>query len=1251
MIKRANKVTALLIAATSVISSVSPAMATDRLDAKDGSITNAVAFKDGKYLYEGSKDDNATGVYYNDGTNDKLLDNVEDIDSSPKSGSSYASVSQGSNEYEVNLSDGTVSDDANKDDLESAAKSKLGNKLEGTARYGSKTEIKSFNGVSEDQFGDDWYEYTATGDPAHANITADNTGTTDASVYVEDTWSNEFDYDSRLEIDITSLWGNFKIDGKEFDQGVPSTWINVSKIKDKLLSANFDNYEVGQVARLANADGSYHIKFTLLPKVGVTIPTSLPDDFITVGSGKKWTKPTWGFTVTSKKSALIDAITAATTNSNSVEVSTDGSDVLVASKWVTAAVKKTYTDAIAAAQAIADKTDCTKTEGDNAVEALAAATTEFNTAEAAGTEQAQTRITVNVTSLWGNISIAGVKFSAKWGSSNLMTSLAADIKAASFSDYTLESVTSDEKTVTAIFTTTDKLSSVPAGFTTGLDWSNGYANVSLEKINTVVASVDKSGLQTLYDAHKNDTQGSYTNASWSTFTTALSNAETVINDNAATQDEVDTSKTNLNNAVNGLVNSSTTTGSAVSVDKSELQALYDAHKNDTQGSYTNASWSTFTTALSNAETVINDNAATQNQVDTSKTNLNNAVTGLVNSSTTTGSAVSVDTSAKTRITVNVDNLWGNISIAGVNFSPKWGSNLYTSLASDIKAATFSGYTLESVTSDGTTVTAIFTTTDELSSVPAGFTTGLDWSQGHANVTLEEINRDVTSGTTSGVVNTENTNNATETIIQNLTGDVYAAVTTTSDSVVYYGYTDDNGNYIDCSKIANISVYDGKHVVKIDNFNEETSADGKTVKLGLPTLVRTLGQDKDYIYSVISVPVTGYQTVNGTNYTNTATATVYYLQKISKARGKKEDGAYLPNTVESYQLDNDDGFMDNNWSYSGAYSALVPDNSSRKIKIIDGAIYAAYKSQDSNKNDIVAVAKLTLSKSDRIGSYDDANKHKVTVPLVTNPTSDSIELCPWTMDSNGNVWAIDDGVIKKSAQANSFQDMYSCDKSIDNLDVYDDTNLIGWSSNSNKYITVKDGETAATSSDANSKTRITVKVTNLWGDITIAGVKFSPKWGGDLMASLAADIKAASFSGYTLESATSDGKAVTATFIAPGKLSAAPTGFTKGLDWSSGYADVSVEDATGTTIGAAATNTNTNTNTNTDAGAVTKTGWQKTDNGAWNYMDDKGVMQTGWIKVDGNWYYLDQSGTMQANTIVDGYSLDSNGVWIQYLSNV
>ena len=64
MFKRANKITALLVAAASVMAVV-PAMAADttRLGTKDGTITNAVAFNDGKYIFEGYKsDDNDSGV-------------------------------------------------------------------------------------------------------------------------------------------------------------------------------------------------------------------------------------------------------------------------------------------------------------------------------------------------------------------------------------------------------------------------------------------------------------------------------------------------------------------------------------------------------------------------------------------------------------------------------------------------------------------------------------------------------------------------------------------------------------------------------------------------------------------------------------------------------------------------------------------------------------------------------------------------------------------------------------------------------------------------------------------------------------------------------------------------------------------------------------------------------------------------------------------------------------------------------------
>ena len=61
----------------------------------------------------------------------------------------------------------------------------------------------------------------------------------------------------------------------------------------------------------------------------------------------------------------------------------------------------------------------------------------------------------------------------------------------------------------------------------------------------------------------------------------------------------------------------------------------------------------------------------------------------------------------------------------------------------------------------------------------------------------------------------------------------------------------------------------------------------------------------------------------------------------------------------------------------------------------------------------------------------------------------------------------------------------------------------------------------------------------------------------------------------------------------------------------------------------------------------KTGWLKDTNGKWYYLESNGEMKTGWLKdSDGKWYYLDKNGVMLTNTVVDGFVLDKNGVWIK-----
>lgn len=41
------------------------------------------------------------------------------------------------------------------------------------------------------------------------------------------------------------------------------------------------------------------------------------------------------------------------------------------------------------------------------------------------------------------------------------------------------------------------------------------------------------------------------------------------------------------------------------------------------------------------------------------------------------------------------------------------------------------------------------------------------------------------------------------------------------------------------------------------------------------------------------------------------------------------------------------------------------------------------------------------------------------------------------------------------------------------------------------------------------------------------------------------------------------------------------------------------------------------------------------------------MHTGWLKdTNGKWYYLYNNGAMAYNTVIDGYTLDASGAWIQ-----
>ena len=84
------------------------------------------------------------------------------------------------------------------------------------------------------------------------------------------------------------------------------------------------------------------------------------------------------------KTALRNAISSARATEGGVAVSADGSDVDPADKWTTPAEKKALTDAIAAAQAVANDQDATQEQVNDAAGKLNAAVDAYNAAKKAG---------------------------------------------------------------------------------------------------------------------------------------------------------------------------------------------------------------------------------------------------------------------------------------------------------------------------------------------------------------------------------------------------------------------------------------------------------------------------------------------------------------------------------------------------------------------------------------------------------------------------------------------------------------------------------------------------------------------------------------------------------------------------------------------------------------------------------------------------------------------------------------------------
>lgn len=329
----------------------------------------------------------------------------------------------------------------------------------------------------------------------------------------------------------------------------------------------------------------------------------------------------------------------------------------------------------------------------------------------------------------------------------------------------------------------------------------------------------------------------------------------------------------------------------------------------------------------------------------------------------------------------------------------------------------------------------------------------------------------------------------------------------------FGFTNEDGNYIDITKIANIHVYSSKlnSICEIERYNEVDDESGIIVRL--TGQAKPLCEDENYLYVMVGV------SIEDTNESSSKKGTTVYafIQKISKDAGEMFDGAYLPQSVESYEVTSQYNFADDDEGYNDIFNLSLlaasndknynraPFNAACSIK--DGYIYITQINNDKNK---VKVNKIKLAKenvvynsggmqmagsmdigyrpidTNAVGSFDayvaefDANPIEQDITKFSNfsPVSVSsmklamilagfssspavfpdLPVGTVTIDNSGDIWVLNNGdIMKYSEEDNEFKTIYTCDSSMNKIKVYDEDNIIVWNEDNNIYSVIKDGK--------------------------------------------------------------------------------------------------------------------------------------------------------------------------------------------------
>ena len=474
----------------------------------------------------------------------------------------------------------------------------------------------------------------------------------------------------------------------------------------------------------------------------------------------------------------------------------------------------------------------------------------------------------------------------------------------------------------------------------------------------------------------------------------------------------------------------------------------------------------------------------------------------------------------------------------------------------------------------------------------------------------------------------------------------------SDLPVYYGIVNNLGKYMDISSYANIKfIYkvDGKtKIANIEKFGEKYGEENITATL---KSLDILAQDSTYVYARVNVEFSADRDIDVV-YADGENSKEYIL-KISKSLGKKVDEAYVPKQVDAYEMNGESDFK------SWIQPKINDDWYNLDIFAKNENLYIIRFNKDgeNKKNEIQCIQVNFQTNRDNVLGVSRNKISKVCDPSVSTrlknrkiETTDADEIRNlmkpyYSIDSEGELWVLGLKRIYK-LNGSGFNEEFVVPLEINNLDVYNKSNLVAWGDDGNdEYVYVtnineyeKDSNVDNDGTESEEKnfdeSDYEVNIAKGWLE-TKQGWKYFDENGNQIKNSwikvnekwylinenriMETGWKNLSNKWYYLQP---DGSMVVGWKNLNGKWYYLQSDGSMAIKWK---------------------NINGSWYYFNELGEMA-IGWVN-DSKNWYHLGTDGEMSIGWLKYNKKWYYLDGSGRMLTNTIINGYKIGSDGTLV------